>query len=52
MIINAVDDANDLFEVKNPISQETMEELNKLDLLSLPTIENPATRTMGQSINQ
>ena len=41
MIINAVDDANDLFEVKNPISQETMEELNKLDLLSLPTIENP-----------
>ena len=40
MILNPIDDANDLFEVKNVVSQETMEELNKLDLLSLPRVSN------------
>ena len=41
MHIASIDEANDLFEIKNVVSHETMEELNKLDLLSLPTVENP-----------
>jgi len=41
MIINSVDDDNDLFEIKNVISKEVMDELSKVDLLSLKTTSNP-----------
>jgi len=41
MHIASIDEANDLFEIKNVISKEVMDELSKVDLLSLKTTSNP-----------